>query len=56
MRLTLSILAIFIGIFAASVYVESPKKEKLSVLIDFSEENALKKADFPTDKALKLLK
>jgi len=31
-------------------------KKKLSVLIDFSEENAIKKADFPTEKALKLLK
>jgi hypothetical protein len=46
----------FMGIFAASAKAESPKKEKLSVLIDFSEKNAIKKADFPTEKVLKLLK
>lgn len=56
MKLISCILTIFIGIFAASAYAENPKKEKLSVLIDFSEENSIKKAAFPTEKALKLLK
>lgn len=56
MKLISCIFAIFIGIFAASANAESPKKEKLSVLIDFSEENSVKKADFPTEKASKLLK
>ncbi len=56
MKLISCILAMFIGIFTASAYAENPKKEKLSVLIDFSEENTIKADAFPTEKALKLLK